>query len=1018
MPLPLPEIAGYEILGELGKGGMGVVFKAVQTAADRIVALKMILGGFADDEARARFRNEAHAVARLQHPNVVQVFEVGEHRGVPFFSLEFCAGGSLEGRLSATPLPAAEAAKLVETLARAMHAAHGQNIVHRDLKPANVLLAADGTPKIADFGLAKKLDDAGKTSKGAIMGSPPYMAPEQAAGRTEAIGPLTDVYALGAILYECLTGRPPFKAATAMETLVQVINDEPVAPRQLQPGTPRDLETICLKCLRKEPGGRYANALELAEDLRRFQAGEPIRARPVGSAERLALWARRRPVVASLTAGVAASLLLGIAASTSLAVAAYRWATTAEASAADARAKTKLAREAQTAAETSAADARAKTEQVREESARTEVAVAHGLLRPLGHGDGPVNDIELDALWEAAGGTNERVRRLFIESALETPARARQLRNRRELALHAIVGLDRGRRDAVEKLLLDRMRDPQAPPELRADCALIGTALGDVRPDFAAEAARILAEAIPRAAVADLPAEIEGLHAYFDKQPEADAARSAAVAANALLAALAPDKTRTEIRRPLSDVADKLDPQAANQVAHGFSDLLAGAEYDFRRNDCAEALLTVLDRAAPDDQRKLASRAAQVLAAGIEKTIDEALKPPKDELFPGAGQVDLMPLAGETACLRRLGDKLDPKERKGIVAPVERRLADAVVKTTQFLQYNSFGSALEELPPLLDPDAAASTIQSVLTDRSQEGLRKRAYGGKVLESVARAAAPGGGVVVAAGIERSLTGRFSAFDVEECLGAMRAALNDMPPEEAAPHARQFADRMMLAINVMDEAQYLIPLTDALLAVAPRLDAEHAELYRRFAAQQLVAALAKADSAYDAARLAAAVADAAPTMSDRKKAAEYAVAAAGRLSEMANKTDDPGALSVMAQAPVRRPRRTGRRRGRLAGRRDGQNLARRPAAGRGAGETGFRRAGPAPPLRLFAAGRSGPVWRGHRPRPERGPGPRRDGPGRRRPRPRLRGRGLLPRRRRRSNGGSAPDGSGGSFQRSLL
>jgi hypothetical protein len=303
---------GYEILGTLGRGGMGVVYRARQTKLGRVVALKMILSGAHAGEADlARFRTEAEAIARLQHPNIVQIHEVGEHGGLPFFSLEFCAGGSLEKRLNGTPLPPKEAAALVRTLARATQAAHDKGVIHRDLKPANVLVAEDGTPKITDFGLAKKLDEAGPTATGAVMGTPSYMAPEQARGMSAAIGPLCDVYALGAILYECLTGRPPFKAATALDTLQQVVSDEPVRATRLQPGVPRDLETICLKCLHKEPGRRYASARALATDLSRFLNDQPIQARHVTAVERAWRWGRRNRVVTVL-AGAVALLLLGL----------------------------------------------------------------------------------------------------------------------------------------------------------------------------------------------------------------------------------------------------------------------------------------------------------------------------------------------------------------------------------------------------------------------------------------------------------------------------------------------------------------------------------------------------------------------------------------------------------------------------------------------------------------------------------------------------------------------------------
>jgi WD40 repeat protein/tRNA A-37 threonylcarbamoyl transferase component Bud32 len=301
-----PAVPGYEILGELGRGGMGVVYKARQKSLNRLVALKMVLvGERATAERLARFKNEAEALARLQHPNIVQVHEVGEHAGRPFFCLEFVDGSSLAQRLAGVPQPPRPAAEVVAALARAMGCAHRQGILHRDLKPANILLAADGTPKVTDFGLAKRLDDgAGWTQSGVILGTPGYMAPEQAGGHAGGLGPAVDVYALGAILYECLTGRPPFQAATVLETVELVRSAEPVPPSRLQLKVPRDLETICLKCLEKEPARRYAAAHDLAEDLRRFLSHEPIRARRTGPLGRAGRWCRRKPAVAALLACV------------------------------------------------------------------------------------------------------------------------------------------------------------------------------------------------------------------------------------------------------------------------------------------------------------------------------------------------------------------------------------------------------------------------------------------------------------------------------------------------------------------------------------------------------------------------------------------------------------------------------------------------------------------------------------------------------------------------------------------
>jgi hypothetical protein len=309
-------IGGYEVLGLLGEGGMGVVYRARHLQLGHEVALKMILaGGHASPEYLARFQLEAAAVARLNHPGIVHLHEFGEHDGSPFFSLELVAGGSLAARLKEGPLPPRQAAALVQKLAQAMQHAHEHGILHRDLKPANVLLTPEGEPKITDFGLAKRLGaDAGLSVTGAVLGTPSYMAPEQAEGRLPDVGPATDVYALGAILYECLTGQPPFRGSTVQETLEMVSRQEPAGPRRLLPTLSWDLETVCLRCLEKEATKRYATAADLADDLKRYLDGEPVRARPVGWLDRQLRWLRRHPKEAwayGLAVVAAVLLLLG-----------------------------------------------------------------------------------------------------------------------------------------------------------------------------------------------------------------------------------------------------------------------------------------------------------------------------------------------------------------------------------------------------------------------------------------------------------------------------------------------------------------------------------------------------------------------------------------------------------------------------------------------------------------------------------------------------------------------------------
>jgi serine/threonine-protein kinase len=301
---------------------MGLVYRARHIALDRVVALKVVLAGeHASSEQRARFLTEAQAVARLVHPNIVQIYEIGQTAELPYFSLEYVDGGSLERKVDRQPQDPQWAAALVETIARAMHVAHRNGVIHRDLKPSNVLLTRDGVPKIADFGLAKRIEsDSGQTHTGDIMGTPTYMAPEQAWGWKPQVGPRSDLYSLGATLYTLLTGRPPIQGTTPMETIEQVRTQEPVPPSRLQPKIPRDLETICLKCLQKEPEKRYATAEDLADDLRRFLQGDTILARPVSAPERLWRLARRNPKVAALTAS--ATLLLVAVAVISMAYAA------------------------------------------------------------------------------------------------------------------------------------------------------------------------------------------------------------------------------------------------------------------------------------------------------------------------------------------------------------------------------------------------------------------------------------------------------------------------------------------------------------------------------------------------------------------------------------------------------------------------------------------------------------------------------------------------------------------------
>jgi len=318
----------YELLGRVARGGMGVIYKARQICLNRIVAVKMMLPGLLVSEAEAsRFQNEAEVIANLRHPNIVAVHEVGAHDGQRYFSMDYVEGQSLAAVVRDHPLPARTAGRYVKVIAEAIHYAHQQGILHRDLKPSNVLLDKAGNPRITDFGLAKRLaSDSRLTTTGTVLGTPSYMPPEQADGKSRRLGPASDVYSIGAILYELLTGRPPFQAATPLDTILLVINTEPIAPRMLNPKLSRDLETICLKCLEKDPRWRYQSAQDLADDLDRYLKREPIKARRINLLNRGWRWCRRNPWQTT----AAAALILATLMASLWAIASHRMAIMSE----------------------------------------------------------------------------------------------------------------------------------------------------------------------------------------------------------------------------------------------------------------------------------------------------------------------------------------------------------------------------------------------------------------------------------------------------------------------------------------------------------------------------------------------------------------------------------------------------------------------------------------------------------------------------------------------------------------